>query len=457
MGRPPAGFVEAIAWARARKVALPADYYGPRFRELRLLSRTISGLAAVDQVQAVLDALDGVLARGGTFRDFQRAVDEGGVDARLPRHRLALVFRTNIQSAYAAGRWRQAEAGKKARPYLMYLAVNDARTRPSHRAMHGHIARVDDPWWKTHHPLNGFNCRCTTRTLTEAEAKRRGIKAPPAAAPDPGWDYNPGMEAERGLAGSARRKKAEAHPALAGAVDAAMDAREARMHRGRVALGEAWERLRPEAERLASAHGIEPEHAAALMAYTDRSLDVWPLVNRWSRTVARGDMRGWRDDALLRAALLAGLLDEALARLPKRSGVFLRGVDPAGLGRLAGAWRRAHARPGRVVLWGGFTSVMDGAPYDRPWRFVIETESAVDIAPFSRNGEPELLLPRGTRFRVVAIGREHGYIRVRIKEVRDERPLGRSRRFSLGKGDRPAAAGVSGKGTGLDSARQAEG
>ncbi len=457
MSHPPAGFVEAIAWARARKAALPDDYYGPRFHTLRARARTISGLAAVDQIQAVLDALDRVLAGGGTFRDFRRAVAKGDVDARLPRHRLALIFRTNIQAAYAAGRWRQAEAGKDARPYLMYLAVNDARTRPAHRAMHGHIARVDDPWWKTHHPLNGFNCRCTTRTLTEAEAKRRGVRPPPAAAPDPGWDYNPGLDADRGLRESARRKKAEVHPALSRAVDAAMEAREARVRRGRIALGEAWERLRPEAERLAARHGLEPEHAAALMAYTDRSLDVWPLANRWARAVARGDARGLSEAELVRGGLLAELLDEALARLPKRSGVFLRGVDPAGLGGLANAWRRAHAKPGRVVLWSGFTSAMDGAPYDRPWRFVIETESAVDIAPFSRNGEPELLLPRNARFQVVAVGRESGYIRVRIKEVRDERPLGGSRRFSLEERDRPVAAGVSGKGAGLDSTRQAEG
>ncbi len=313
MSHPPAGFVEAIAWARARKAALPDDYYGPRFRELRARARTISGLAAVDQIQAVLDALDGVLARGGTFRDFKRAVDEGGVEARLPAHRLALIFRTNIQSAYAAGRWRQAEAGKEARPYLMYLAVNDARTRPSHRAMHGHIARVDDPWWKTHHPLNGFNCRCTTRTLTEAEARRRGIKAPPAAAPDPGWDYNPGMDAERGLAESARRKKAEAHPALARAVDAAMDARVA-------PVGDA---LEPLTARRVVRRVIGAIHAV----HWDGKLPVIP-VQRIDKGGALGAFRHRRGEAV--AIMLANGNPYPEFTLTHEIGHFL---DLEGIGR----------------------------------------------------------------------------------------------------------------------------
>jgi len=220
----PVPFLEAIRWAKTRKVVLPDEYYGERIGLARAQARTISGLAGVDQIQSVFDKLDDMQKSGGTFRDFQKAVAAGEVDVALPRHRLELIHRNNIQSSYMAGRWQQVQANKVNRPYLMYIAVNDGRTRPSHRAMHGHIARVDSSWWQTHHPLNGFRCRCGQRSLSEAEAKRRGIKPAPNAEPDKGWDYNPGMAPMEGLKQAAKQKKKVVHKKLAGAVDEAVPA-----------------------------------------------------------------------------------------------------------------------------------------------------------------------------------------------------------------------------------------
>ncbi|RMH59153.1 MAG: hypothetical protein D6678_08300 [Zetaproteobacteria bacterium] len=57
----------------------------------------------------------------------------------------------------------------------------------------------------------------------------------------------------------------------------------------------------------------------------------------------------------------------------------------------------------------------------------------MDIAPFSRNGEPELLLPCNTRFQVLDIWREKDdTVVVKLRETADRRPLGRNRRFSAG-------------------------
>ena len=45
-------------------------------------------------------------------------------------------------------------------PYLEYTAVMDDRTRDEHAALDGHIYPIDDPFWQTFYPPNGFNCRC---------------------------------------------------------------------------------------------------------------------------------------------------------------------------------------------------------------------------------------------------------------------------------------------------------
>lgn len=135
--------------------------------------------------------------------------------------RAAIVLNTNLRSAFAAGKWQHAQQSKATRPYLMYEAVLDSRTRPLHRQWDGTILPVDHPWWKTHYPPNGWNCRCTVISLAERDLKRRGlsvsedppvglipqqvdprrgvgIKAVPAGI-DPGFEHNPGAVLETPL------------------------------------------------------------------------------------------------------------------------------------------------------------------------------------------------------------------------------------------------------------------
>lgn len=95
--------------------------------------------------------------------------------------RSKVIFDTNIRSAYAAGKWKQAQDVKATRPYLRYTAVMDAVTRPLHREWHGTVLPIDDGWWNTHYPPCGWNCRCTVQSLSNADLKRFGWKVSPAA------------------------------------------------------------------------------------------------------------------------------------------------------------------------------------------------------------------------------------------------------------------------------------
>jgi uncharacterized protein with gpF-like domain len=55
---------------------------------------------------------------------------------------------------------------------LHYVAVMDERTRPLHAAWHNTVLHCDDPWWDTHLPPNGWNCRCTVQALSDRDLKR---------------------------------------------------------------------------------------------------------------------------------------------------------------------------------------------------------------------------------------------------------------------------------------------
>ena len=111
-------------------------------------------------------------------------------------YRIRTILRTNINTAYSAGRYKRQTETIQARPWWQYSAVLDGATRLRHRELHGKVFRADDPIWDTIYPPNGFNCRCRVRALSERQVKARGVEVlsgedAEGFVPDPGWDYNP--------------------------------------------------------------------------------------------------------------------------------------------------------------------------------------------------------------------------------------------------------------------------
>jgi SPP1 gp7 family putative phage head morphogenesis protein len=207
-------FEDAIAAAVARKVMLPEDYYGQVPGVARRVSTTVSSLAGLDQVQAVIDSLNGATAKGQSLADWQRWAELQ--DWGLSKARLETVFRTNVQTAYSAGHWRAFEEHKARRPYLMWSAINDSRVRPTHLAMDGHVAPVDAAVWKVWHAPAGYNCRCTQISLTEAQAMARGYgrQMLPKVQPDAGFGGGPPGDLEGAITRVATRKVSAAPPAV---------------------------------------------------------------------------------------------------------------------------------------------------------------------------------------------------------------------------------------------------
>lgn len=193
-----------IAWATNRGVILPDEFYHQIPAALRNRRFSIAGLASLDQIKSIQDSLLRVLAEGSTFRDWQNRIRAGEIPLCLPQHRLDNIFRTNLQSAYNAGRALQQEtsAALSRRPFFLYDAVNDHRTRKSHHLLDNFIAPATDPIWKTITPPNGFRCRCVRIGLTERQAAARGYrpgKRPPeGAGPDKGWEHHP-LDYNRGI------------------------------------------------------------------------------------------------------------------------------------------------------------------------------------------------------------------------------------------------------------------
>lgn len=103
-----------------------------------------------------------------------RAIVDGKPVQLGSPHRLRIIFDTNLRTANARGQWERIERHAAAMPWLRYNATLDDRTRPQHRAWHGVILRYDDPFWQSHYPPNGWNCRCTVLQYSDADLERRG-------------------------------------------------------------------------------------------------------------------------------------------------------------------------------------------------------------------------------------------------------------------------------------------
>lgn len=218
-------FAEALAQAtsRAKGLRLADEYYHQLPIEKRSQAFTVSYLSSLDQVQTVLDRLTHQLAHGGSLASFQKWAKEQ--DFSLSKAHLETIYRNGVQTAYNAGHWRRFEEDADHRPYLMYDAINDGRTRPAHKAMDGIIKPVGDAWWATHSPPCGHRCRCRLVNLTREQAEKRGgetLNPPTDARADKNWGSKPKAWSER-LEQIETEKLAKAHPALRAVAKEVMD------------------------------------------------------------------------------------------------------------------------------------------------------------------------------------------------------------------------------------------
>lgn len=76
-------------------------------------------------------------------------------------------YNTSIASSRMAGEWQRIEEVKDVLPLLEYDTVGDGRVRPEHAILDKIVRPVDDKFWDTLYPPNGWNCRCRVTQLSE--------------------------------------------------------------------------------------------------------------------------------------------------------------------------------------------------------------------------------------------------------------------------------------------------
>lgn len=162
-------FEEAVLFLKKKHV-LPSDQYYKLSDKARFRAFTVSRLADGDMVERVKTLLSENLESGGGLKEFLEKTDTEILDG------LGLagngggwywenVYRTNVQTAYNAGRALGFEAVKPVA--LELVGVGDMRQTDICRSLTQPPVRrlYTDPFWKKRWPPFHFGCRTTVRAI----------------------------------------------------------------------------------------------------------------------------------------------------------------------------------------------------------------------------------------------------------------------------------------------------
>jgi len=156
------------------RTPVPSSVYATMTEEARVKSFAVAGIETSDMARVMELHLIEAIDNGWVFDAFRNAVL---LDPKMQQSaplggwssaHLETVFRTNVMTAYNAGRWTLYN-DPDVKDYVVayrYNAILDSRTRPEHAAMDGKVFLASDPTWQTWWPPNGFNCRCTIEPMS---------------------------------------------------------------------------------------------------------------------------------------------------------------------------------------------------------------------------------------------------------------------------------------------------
>ncbi|WP_289346178.1 phage head morphogenesis protein [Acinetobacter baumannii] len=153
---------------------------------------TVAKIARMDLLQDIRQSLITAMQKGQTLEQWKANITptlqekgwwgkktvinpegrEQEVQLGSPR-RLRTIYDTNMQSAFAAGRYKAMLAGAETRPYWEWRHITIRNPRKQHLALDGQIFRYDDPFWSVAYPPVEWGCKCRViaRSAREVEGK----------------------------------------------------------------------------------------------------------------------------------------------------------------------------------------------------------------------------------------------------------------------------------------------
>ena len=235
---------EIVEYFKSKGVKVSYDWHDV-YNEAHAHAFTVAKMTELDLLKDTQNLLAKSIEDGMTYLEFKKEAmnlfaskgwvgfkevtnpktgEKETVELGTPR-RIRNIYINNINSAYAAGKYKELMEEVDVAPYWQYQCMMDGRERPEHAALHGKVFKADDPFWQNFYPPNGWGCRCWVVNLTQNQVDKQGLKVEKTEGkitsvteqvgenevetpvytfddlgktyslkPDAGWSYNPATE-----------------------------------------------------------------------------------------------------------------------------------------------------------------------------------------------------------------------------------------------------------------------
>jgi SPP1 gp7 family putative phage head morphogenesis protein len=176
-------FDEAVAFFRAKNVITAAEFDSlrDRFRAGGFVARQLATQrlqqVARDSIQSLLEqdlTIPEVVAQ---IRDAESDVNVSLGISPVSNGYLDNVIRTNVATAYGAGRWQAINDPnvRALRPWVQYRTAGDERVREGHRSLNGLVFGNGSELAARYAPPLFYRCRCVMVTLSTRQFADRGL------------------------------------------------------------------------------------------------------------------------------------------------------------------------------------------------------------------------------------------------------------------------------------------
>lgn len=154
------------------------DWFTPDSEMLTRITQNVFSFSAAKNYQQLRTMTEAMIDHEGKIRSFVDFKEQVGViNEKFNRNWLQTEYDTCIATATQSARWQEFQAQKHIMPYLRYQTAGDDSVRDEHRLLDGVIKHIDDPFWRTYYPPNGWNCRCEAVQVTDDNVSETPDKA----------------------------------------------------------------------------------------------------------------------------------------------------------------------------------------------------------------------------------------------------------------------------------------
>ncbi len=156
-------------------------FNSPDYDKLMHIEKNVYSFAAAKNWQ-MLKELTMAIKDGDktlSFNEFKQKASKILTDYDV--NYLRTEYNAAIAGAQMASKWvdferavtvSHAEQPVEGQPLLEYRTQEDIRVRPEHAALDKITRPVNDPFWNTYYPPNGWNCRCTVIRLPYSKTNK---------------------------------------------------------------------------------------------------------------------------------------------------------------------------------------------------------------------------------------------------------------------------------------------